>query len=130
MKIIRSYIDNIGKAQPGIAAEKEHIERPSERSLQFRSDILQPSLFLRCQMATLALHIFNLILTKRIFLQFKQILINRQVDISFQMLHMLGNRIPVVLLLKKKMFKTTKEIKGKIIKRDLWLILAQNLQSG
>jgi len=81
-------------------------------------------------MATLALHIFNLILTKRIFLQFKQILINRQVDISFQMLHMLGNRIPVVLLLKKKMFKTTKEIKGKIIKRDLWLILAQNLQSG
>ena len=72
----------------------------------------------------------DLILTKRIFLQFKQILINRQVDISFQMLHMLGNRIPVVLLLKKKMFKTTKEIKGKIIKRDLWLILAQNLQSG
>lgn len=84
MKIIRSYIDNIGKAQPGIAAEKEHIERPSERSLQFRSDILQPSQFLRCQMTTLALHIFNLILTKRIFLQFKQILINRQVDISFQ----------------------------------------------
>ena len=46
------------------------------------------------------------------------------------MLHMLGNRISVILLLKKKMFKITKEIKSEIVKRDLWLILAQNLQSG
>ena len=130
MKIIRSYIYNIGKAKPCITTEKKHIERPSERPLQFRSDFLQPPQFFRCQMTTLALHIFNLIFAKRIFLQFKQILINRQVNISFQMLHMLGNRISVILLLKKKMFKITQEIKGEIVKRDLWLILAQNLQSG
>ena len=129
MEIFGSYTHNIGKAKPRIATEKKHIKRPSERSLQIRSDFLQPIQFFRRQMSALTLHILNLILAERIFLQFKQILINRQVDISFQMLHVFGNRIPVIFVFKKETFKIAQEVKGQIVKRDLWLKLAQNLQS-
>ena len=124
MEIIRCDIHDIGKTKPGVTTKQKHIERPPECSLQFRGSFLQQPQLLRSKMPTLAFHIFNLILAKRVSLQIKQILIYSQIDISFQMLHMLGYRIPVVAMFEKKMLEVTKEIKCKIIKSHLRLKLA------
>ncbi len=52
-------------------------------------------------------------------MQIKQILIDRQIDVTLQMLHMFGNRIPVIFIYQHIMLKIAKEIKTQIIKTHI-----------
>lgn len=107
------------KRSPGIATEQEHIQCSLQRTAASQVKAFQLFQFFRCKMSSLAFHILDLVLTERIAVQIKQIFIDCQIDVTLQMLHMFGNRIPVIFIHQHIMLKIAKEIKTQIIKTHI-----------
>lgn len=112
-EILRSHLHEIRVSEPGIAAKQEGIQGPfllprTSALPQF----LQSFQFLRRQMGMRVLYRLNLILAEGIFAFLHKILVDGHVDVSLQMLHVLGDGIDVVALPAEMLFEGTDKIKS------------------
>lgn len=123
-------VGDVGKAEAGVATEQEHVETSPEGALVVESQGFEPVQFFGGQVGALAFLVFDLVFSKWVFLQIENVFVDGQVDVTFEVFHVLGYRIAVVLLVEQVVFEVGEKIEIQIVEADFRTVLREYVERG